>query len=183
MRILHPRQPVYIVPRGDGRFMIGATMIENEERSRLTVRSMLELLNAAYAMHPAFAEAEVVETGSDVRPAFPDNLPRIVPPRRGYLRQRPLPAWFPAGAGARRRAVAVVFEVRIFRRSWMQIRVNGEALDVAATTLAALLAELDYEGMTVATAVNQNFVRAEDRKETKLAPGDAVEILVPKQGG
>jgi sulfur carrier protein len=65
----------------------------------------------------------------------------------------------------------------------MQIRVNGEERDVAATTLAALLAELDYEGVTVATAVNQTFVRAVDRKKTELTAGDAVEILVPKQGG
>jgi glycine oxidase len=39
---------------------------------------MLELLGAAYALHPAFAEAEILETGVDVRPAFPDNLPRVV---------------------------------------------------------------------------------------------------------
>lgn len=77
VRMLHPRHPVYIVPRGDGRFMIGATMIENEEQSRLTARSILELLSAAYAIHPGFGEAEIVETGSDVRPAFPDNLPRL----------------------------------------------------------------------------------------------------------
>jgi glycine oxidase len=77
VRLLHPRQPVYIVPRGDGRFMIGATMIENEEPGRITARAMLELLNAAYCVHPAFAEAEIVETGAGVRPAFPDNLPKI----------------------------------------------------------------------------------------------------------
>ena len=77
VRLVHPRHPVYIVPRGDGRFMIGATMIENEEKSRLTARSVLELLSAVYAIHPAFGEAEIIETGSDVRPAFPDNLPRI----------------------------------------------------------------------------------------------------------
>ncbi|MGH6682192.1 MAG: FAD-dependent oxidoreductase, partial [Bradyrhizobium sp.] len=77
VRMLHPRHPVYIVPRGDGRFMIGATMIENEERSRVTARSVLELLGAAYAVHPAFGEAEIVETGSDLRPAFSDNLPRL----------------------------------------------------------------------------------------------------------
>jgi glycine oxidase len=37
----------------------------------------MELLSAAYALHPAFGEAEVVEIGVDARPAFPDNLPRI----------------------------------------------------------------------------------------------------------
>jgi glycine oxidase len=77
VRLLHPRQPVYVVPRGDGRFMIGATMVENEEPGRITARAMLELLSAAYCVHPAFAEAEIVETGAGVRPAFPDNLPRI----------------------------------------------------------------------------------------------------------
>ncbi|QBR72534.1 glycine oxidase ThiO [Beijerinckiaceae bacterium] len=77
VRFIHPRHPVYIVPRGDGHFMIGATMIENEEAGRITARAMLELLGAAYQLHPAFAEAEIVETGAGVRPAFPDNLPRI----------------------------------------------------------------------------------------------------------
>jgi len=78
VRLIHPRHPVYIVPRGDGRFMVGATMIESEDQSRITARSMLELLGAAYTVHPAFGEAEILETGADVRPAFPDNLPRLV---------------------------------------------------------------------------------------------------------
>jgi glycine oxidase len=77
VRLLHPRWPIYIVPRGNGRFMLGATMIENERAGHVTARSAMELLNAAYALHPAFAEAEIVEFGSDLRPAFPDNLPRI----------------------------------------------------------------------------------------------------------
>ncbi|MEM7176906.1 MAG: glycine oxidase ThiO, partial [Pseudomonadota bacterium] len=78
VRLLHPRHPIYIVPRDDGVFMLGATMIESADRQRITARSMLELLGAAYALHPAFGEAEIVETGVDVRPAFADNLPRIV---------------------------------------------------------------------------------------------------------
>lgn len=77
VRLLHPRIPVYIVPRGDGLFMVGATMIESDEGARVTVRSMLELLSSAYALHPAFGEAEVVEIGTAVRPAFADNLPRL----------------------------------------------------------------------------------------------------------
>jgi glycine oxidase len=77
VRLLHPRWPIYIVPRGNGRFMLGATMIESERSGHVTARSAMELLNAAYALHPAFAEAEIVEFGSDLRPAFPDNLPRI----------------------------------------------------------------------------------------------------------
>ncbi|GAC1043478.1 glycine oxidase ThiO [Rhizobium sp. No.120] len=77
IRLLHPRFPVYIVPRGEGLFMIGATMIETDFKGPITARSLMELLNAAYALHPAFAEAAVVETGSGIRPAFPDNLPRV----------------------------------------------------------------------------------------------------------
>ena len=80
VRMLHPRLPLYIVPRGDGLFMIGATMIESEQRGPVSVRSAVELLNAAYALHPAFGEAEIVELGADLRPAFPDNLPQV---RRG----------------------------------------------------------------------------------------------------
>jgi sulfur carrier protein len=65
----------------------------------------------------------------------------------------------------------------------MRIQVNGEARDTAATTLAALLRELDYDDCGVATALNQNFVRRRDRGSTSLKQGDAVEILVPRQGG
>jgi glycine oxidase len=85
IRLLHPRFPVYIVPRktefGEGGlFMVGATMIENAEAGRVTARSIMELLNAAYAVHPAFGEAEIVEMGCDLRPSFLNNLPSI---RRG----------------------------------------------------------------------------------------------------
>jgi glycine oxidase len=77
VRVLHPRIPLYIVPRPEGLFMVGATMIESDQATRISARSMLELLSAAYALHPAFGEAEIVEIGTGVRPAFPDNLPRI----------------------------------------------------------------------------------------------------------
>jgi glycine oxidase len=78
VRLLHPRHPIYIVPRRHGCFMVGATMIESDARGAPTARSIMELLNAAYALHPAFGEARVTETGAGVRPAFPDNFPRVV---------------------------------------------------------------------------------------------------------
>jgi glycine oxidase len=78
VRLLHPRFPLYIVPRGDGVYMLGATQIESGERSRATVRSVMELLSAAYALDPAFGEAELLEIGVDARPTFPDNLPRLI---------------------------------------------------------------------------------------------------------
>lgn len=78
IRLLHPRQPLYVVPWGEGRFMVGATVIESDDAGPVTVRSALELLGSAYAVHPAFAEAQIVEMTAGVRPAFPDNVPRIV---------------------------------------------------------------------------------------------------------
>ena len=77
VQLLHPRGPVYIVPRGDGRFMVGATAIESEERGRVRARALLDLIGAAFTIHPAFGEAEVVEMGCDLRPAFPDNMPEV----------------------------------------------------------------------------------------------------------
>src|SRR5882757_2659963 len=76
VRLIHPRWPLYVIPRGGNRFMLGATSIEAEDTG-VSVRSALELLGAAYAVHPAFAEARIVEFGSGLRPAFADNLPRI----------------------------------------------------------------------------------------------------------
>jgi glycine oxidase len=77
VRLLHPRMPLYVVPRPNGEYMIGATMIESAEKGAVSVRSAIEMLSAAYALHPAFGEAEILEMSADVRPAFPDNEPRI----------------------------------------------------------------------------------------------------------
>ena len=77
VRLLHPRYPIYIIPRPDNLFLIGATSIENEDNNGVTVRSGLELLSAAYSLHPAFGEAHIVELNANLRPAYPDNLPHI----------------------------------------------------------------------------------------------------------
>ena len=78
VRLLHPRQPIYVVPQGDGRYVVGATVIEREDDGPMTVRSALELLGSAYALHPAFAEAAILDMGAGVRPAFGDNVPRVL---------------------------------------------------------------------------------------------------------
>ncbi len=78
VRLLHPRQPLYVVPWGDGVYMVGATVIESGDQGRVTVRSALELLGLAYALSPAFGEAEILELDAGVRPSFPDNVPRIL---------------------------------------------------------------------------------------------------------
>jgi glycine oxidase len=78
VRLLHPRHSCYVVPWSEGRYLVGATMIESEDDSQVTVRSALELLGAAYALHPAFGEAEILEFSAGIRPAFPDNVPRAI---------------------------------------------------------------------------------------------------------
>ncbi len=83
IRLLHPRHPLYVVPRPGGLFMLGATQIESADRSGVTARTAVELMSSAYALDPRFAEAEIVEMGTDLRPAFPDNVPRII--RRGCV--------------------------------------------------------------------------------------------------
>lgn len=114
VRLLHPRFPLYIVPRADHLFMIGATMIESDERGRVTARSVVELLNAAYALHPAFAEAEIVELGCDARPAFPDNLPRIRRQGQTVLVNGLYRHGFLLAPALARRATAVLLEGAFF---------------------------------------------------------------------
>ena len=77
LRLMHPRHSVYIVPRTDRYFVVGASEIESEDRSSVSLRSTLELLSAAHSAIPALAEARVVHTESNLRPALPDNLPLL----------------------------------------------------------------------------------------------------------
>jgi len=65
----------------------------------------------------------------------------------------------------------------------MKLIVNGETLDAEAGNLAALLAELGYEGDWIATAVNGAVVTSRQREATPLADGDRIEVLTPRQGG
>ena len=77
LRLMHPRHSVYIVPRPDGYFVVGASEIESEDRSSVSLRSTLELLSAAHSAIPALSEARIVHTESNLRPALPDNLPLL----------------------------------------------------------------------------------------------------------
>jgi glycine oxidase len=77
LRLLHPRYPVYVVPRADGKLVVGATCIEGDDRSPVSVRGALELLTSAYSVLPALAEARILEFNTQVRPALPDNLPAL----------------------------------------------------------------------------------------------------------
>lgn len=76
-RLLHPRHRVYLVPRPDDLIVVGASEIESEDLSAISVRSTVELLAAAASVMPELAEARVVHTEVNLRPALPDNLPHI----------------------------------------------------------------------------------------------------------
>ncbi len=65
----------------------------------------------------------------------------------------------------------------------MNLIVNGQQLEAEAADLAALIAELDYAGRLVATALNGEFVPKGERQETVLSDGDRIEILAPMKGG
>lgn len=77
VRLMHPRYQLYIVPKPQHRFIIGATQIESEDLSPVTLQSSLELSSSLYTLSPAFAEAKIIEMDTNLRPAYWDNLPKI----------------------------------------------------------------------------------------------------------
>lgn len=77
IRLLHPRHRVYLVPRDGNRIVVGASEIESEDRSPISLRSTLELLAAAHSVIPELAEARIIHSETNLRPALPDNLPKI----------------------------------------------------------------------------------------------------------
>lgn len=77
LRLMHPRYPLYIAPKENHHFVIGATQLESEDSRRPTVRSALELLSACFSVHRGFAEAEILSIDAGIRPAFLDNHPKV----------------------------------------------------------------------------------------------------------
>lgn len=77
LRLLHPRHRVYLVPRAPDLVVVGASEIESEDRSPVSLRSTVELLAAAHSVVPELAEARIVHSESNLRPALPDNLPLL----------------------------------------------------------------------------------------------------------
>jgi sulfur carrier protein len=61
--------------------------------------------------------------------------------------------------------------------------VNGQAKVSRASTLAELICELGYGDARIATARNGDFVPRAARQSTRLAAGDKIEIVSPRQGG
>ncbi|MEM5529879.1 glycine oxidase ThiO [Gammaproteobacteria bacterium AS21] len=78
VRLMHPRYQLYLVPKPNHQYVIGATQIESEDRSPVSIQSMLELGSAMYSINPAFCEARIIEQNTNLRPAFADNNAQIL---------------------------------------------------------------------------------------------------------
>ncbi|MDP2256239.1 MAG: glycine oxidase ThiO [Polaromonas sp.] len=77
VRLMHPRYALYVVPRPDHQFVVGATELESEDTGPVTLRSTLELGSALHSLHPAFGEARVLRLSAALRPALDDNRPAV----------------------------------------------------------------------------------------------------------
>lgn len=77
VRLLHPRYRVYIVPRNADTIFIGASEIESQDYSPVSLRSAVELMTAAHSVLPELAEARILRLDSNCRPATPDNNPVV----------------------------------------------------------------------------------------------------------
>lgn len=76
-RLIHPRYPIYIAPKENDVYVVGATEIESDDLSEMSLRSAMELLSAIYTVHSGFAEARILEMATQCRPTLKDNLPEI----------------------------------------------------------------------------------------------------------
>src|SRR4051794_32138462 len=70
---------VYMVPRPDGRLIVGATVEERGFETTVTAGGVHELLRESYRLIPEIAELELVEATAGLRPGSPDNAPLIGP--------------------------------------------------------------------------------------------------------
>lgn len=77
IRFLHPRYSLYIVPRPNQTYLIGASEIESHDMTPISVRTLLELLTACCCVHPGFTEARVINTITHCRPVLDNHLPKI----------------------------------------------------------------------------------------------------------
>jgi len=77
VRLMHPRYQLYVAPRPDHQFVVGATELESEDTGPVTLRSTLELGSALHSLHPAFGEARVLRLSAALRPALDNHRPAV----------------------------------------------------------------------------------------------------------
>jgi glycine oxidase len=84
IRLMHPRYPFYLAPRPNNEYVLGATVVESDDRSPVSVRSGLELMSALYSLHKGFSEARILEMSAHCRPGLNNNMPTIKRTSWGY---------------------------------------------------------------------------------------------------
>ena len=175
VRLMHPRYQLYVAPRPGRHYVVGATQLESESTQATTVRSALELLSAAFALHPGFAEAEITELCAGLRPAYPDNLPRVEW-KRGVLRVNGL---YRHGflIAARRRAAGHRGD------RTMHVFVNGDRIRIDTDLLAEIVDALGFGDRKVVVAVNETFVAKNEWRTYQVRSEDRLDILSAMQGG
>ena len=141
LRLMHPRYPLYIVPRPDHVFMIGATMIESADEARaeaISLKSGMELFSALYSLDKSFGDADILSIHADIRPAYRDNLPRIT------------------------RAGNIIHANGLFRHGFLFSPIMAEAV-------ACMIAEKDYKyNALLMTRGNTDGQDQDQQRRTKL---------------
>ena len=200
----------YLVPRRDGRLIVGATVEEKGFDDTITAGGVMALLDAAWRAVPAIEELPIDEIWVGHRPGSRDDAPILGPGpldglfyATGHHRNGILLAPVTADAMARLILDDVVepairpFGLERFSAgagggvgehamTQAEIRVNGESeLLAAPKTLEALLAEktVDTGQRGIAVALNGAVVPRAAWPATRLNPGDSVEIVRARQGG
>jgi glycine oxidase len=201
---------VYLVPRADGRLIVGATVEERGFDLQVTAGGVHELLREAYRTLPDVAELELVEMLAGLRPGTPDNAPLIGPGAldglvlaTGHYRNGILLTPFTAEAVAAMLAGDPVppeaqpahpgrFGEGVGRRQRggrgviVIVELNGqtEQLPDDATVADAVKAVgVNGETRGVAVAVDGEVVRRADWVTTPLADRQAIEVVRAVQGG
>jgi glycine oxidase len=77
VRFLHPRYGLYMVPRPNHIYIVGATEIETEDYSSISVQTLLELLTACFSISSYFKQARILKSLTQCRPTLPHHRPEI----------------------------------------------------------------------------------------------------------
>ena len=175
----------YFVPRGDGRYYLGATVEEQWLRSRAHGAAAYELLRDASELIPGALELELEEHFVGLRPGTPDNLPRIerLDPRTTVSGHRPLSQRGAAGPADRRprlRATRRGAESSIEASRKCAYPLSSPRQDPPSGDLLDVLAAPDRG---VAVAVDAEVVPRSAWDDTTIPDGARVEVLPAVQGG
>lgn len=191
IRLLHPRYSLYIVPRPNNIYLIGASEIEAADYSPISVRTTLELLTAAYYVHSGFAEARIVKTVTHCRPTLSNHLPLVNYAegimainglyRFGYLIAPALVDAILAFLNNNRQSFPYK---TIWELIMISIYFNDAVRQIEATqSLQQTLIQYGYAEGHFAVALNNKLIPKQAYATTNVNQGDYIDVIVAMQGG